>query len=75
MGRGEPSGVDSAAMFSISSYCVACAAMLMVRLLFVCEYVCVSVILFLRVRMGSMCACMVAFCLFFLMHVRITHVW
>lgn len=31
---------------------------------FVCEYVCVSVILFLRVQMGSVGACMVTFCLF-----------
>lgn len=44
---------------------VACAAVLMVRLFSACEYVCVSVIPSPRVHMGSMCACMVTFCLFF----------
>ena len=67
MGREEPSGVDGTAMIPMSgaayacvSYRVACAATLMV--VFVREYVCLSVILFLRVHMG---ACMVTFCLFF----------
>lgn len=35
---------------------------------FVCEYVCVSVVPFLRVHMGSTCVCTITFRLF-LMHV------
>lgn len=73
MGREEPSGVDSAAMFSISSaarvcvrvsYSVAGVAALMVRP-FLCEYVCVSAI----VSIWEVCVRVWSHFVYFSMHV------